>query len=226
MNVKLINGHPHVQLKFDSSDVETLRVRSEDFYLSMNKRRSVRDFSEQIIPKEVIENIVKTAATAPSGAHKQPWTFCVISNQELKKKIRKAAEAEEKESYDSRMSEQWLKDLEPIGTDWEKPFLETAPYIIVVFKKIYDEEEGQKKTNYYVNESVGIACGFLISAIHQAGLVTLTHTPSPMNFLSEILDRPKNERPYLLLPVGYPSEETYVPQLSRKGLNEMAKFYD
>jgi len=226
MNVKLINGHPHVQLKFDSSDVETLRVRSEDFYLSMNKRRSVRDFSEQIIPKEVIENIVKTAATAPSGAHKQPWTFCVISNQELKKKIRKAAEAEEKESYDSRMSEQWLKDLEPIGTDWEKPFLETAPYIIVVFKKIYDEEEGQKKTNYYVNESVGIACGFLISAIHQAGLVTLTHTPSPMNFLSEILDRPKNERPYLLLPVGYPSEETYVPKLERKNLEEVAVFFE
>jgi nitroreductase len=123
------------------------------------------------------------------------------------------------------MSDQWLKDLEPIGTDWKKPFLETVPYIVVVFKKIYDEEEGQKKTNYYVNESVGIACGFLISAIHQAGLATLTHTPSPMNFLSEILERPKNERPFLLLPVGYPAEETYVPKLDRKGLNEIAEFY-
>lgn len=222
---KVIKGHPHIQLKFDNAAIETLKVRSEEFYLSMNKRRSVREFSSNPIPKEIIENIVKTAATAPSGAHKQPWTFCVISNPDLKKKIRKAAEKEEYESYQNRMSDQWIKDLEPIGTDWEKPFLETVPYIVVVFKKIYDEEEGQKKTNYYVNESVGIACGFLISAIHQAGLATLTHTPSPMNFLSEILERPKNERPFLLLPVGYPAEETYVPKLDRKGLNEIAEFY-
>lgn len=222
---KVIKGHPHIQLKFDNAAIETLKVRSEEFYLSMNKRRSVREFSSKPIPKEIIENIVKTAATAPSGAHKQPWTFCVISNPDLKKKIREAAEKEEYESYQNRMSDQWLKDLEPIGTDWEKPFLETVPYIVVVFKKIYDEEEGQKKTNYYVNESVGIACGFLISAIHQAGLATLTHTPSPMNFLSEILERPKNERPFLLLPVGYPAEETYVPKLERKGLNEIAEFY-
>lgn len=222
---KLINGHPHIQLKHLNPDTETLKKNSEDFYLSMDKRRSVREFSSKSISKEVIENIIKTAATAPSGAHKQPWTFCIISKPELKKKIREAAEKEEYESYQNRMSDQWLKDLEPIGTDWEKPFLETVPYIIVVFKKIYDEEEGQKKTNYYVNESVGIACGFLIAAIHQAGLATLTHTPSPMNFLSEILERPKNERPYLLLPVGYPAEETYVPKLERKGLSEMAKFY-
>ena len=226
MKEKLINGHLHVQLKHDNADAETLRERSQDFYLSMNERRSIRDFSDEAIPKEVIENIVKTASTAPSGAHKQPWTFCIISSADLKRKIREAAEKEEYESYQNRMSDQWLKDLEPIGTDWEKPFLETVPYIIVVFKKIYDEEEGQKKTNYYVNESVGIACGFLISAIHQAGLATLTHTPSPMNFLSEILERPKNERPYLLLPVGYPAEETYVPQLSRKDLTQMAQFYD
>ncbi len=223
---KLINGHPHIQLKHDNADLETLKVRSEDFYLSMNKRRSVREFSSQAIPKEVIENIVKTASTAPSGAHKQPWTFCIISNPDLKKKIRAAAEKEEYESYQNRMSEQWLEDLKPIGTDWQKPFLETVPYIIVVFKKVYDQEEGQKKTNYYVNESVGIACGFLISAIHQAGLATLTHTPSPMNFLSEILERPKNERPYLLLPVGYPAEETYVPKLDRKSLNEISVFFE
>ncbi|WP_375578825.1 nitroreductase family protein [Marivirga tractuosa] len=225
MKEKLINGHTHILLKNDKSEVETVSIKSEEFYLSMNKRRSVRDFSKQNIPKEVIENIVKTASTAPSGAHKQPWTFCIISNPDLKSKIREAAEKEEYESYQNRMSEQWLKDLEPIGTDWEKPFLETVPYIIVVFKKIYDEEEGQKKTNYYVNESVGIACGFLIAAIHQAGLATLTHTPSPMNFLTEILERPKNERPYLLLPVGYPAEETYVPKLERKGLEEVAQFY-
>lgn len=226
MSEKLINGYPHVLLKHDNEDIETLKVRSKDFFLSMNKRRSVREFSDQKIPREVIENIVKTASTAPSGAHKQPWTFCIISNPELKKKIRAAAEKEEYESYQNRMSEQWLEDLKPIGTDWEKPFLETVPYIIVVFKKIYDKEEGQKKTNYYVNESVGIACGLLISAIHQTGLATLTHTPSPMNFLSEILNRPSNERPFLLLPVGYPAKETYVPKLERKDLNEIAKFYD
>lgn len=225
MKEKLINGHPHIKLKHENTDIETLKVRSEDFFLSMNKRRSIREFSDQDFPREVIENIVKTAATAPSGAHKQPWTFCIISNPDLKKKIREAAEKEEQESYQNRMSDQWLKDLEPIGTDWEKPFLETVPYIIVVFKKIYDEEEGQKKTNYYVNESVGIACGLLITAIHQAGLATLTHTPSPMNFLSEILERPKNERPFLLLPVGYQAKETYVPKLGRKGLSEIAKFY-
>jgi nitroreductase len=226
MKEKIINGHPHIELKHDNTDATSLKVRSEDYYLSMNRRRSVREFSNQSIPKEVIENIVKTAATAPSGAHKQPWTFCIISNPDLKKKIREAAEKEEFESYQNRMSDQWLKDLEPIGTDWQKPFLETVPFIIVVFKKIYDQEEDQKKTNYYVNESVGIACGFLISAIHQAGLATLTHTPSPMNFLSEILERPKNERPYLLLPVGYPAEETYVPKLERKPLEEIARFYD
>ena len=226
MKELLINGHWHIQLKHDDVDIQKLKVRSEDFFLSMNKRRSVRDFSDQKIPKVVMENIIKAASTSPSGAHKQPWTFCVISNPELKKKIRVAAEKEEYESYQNRMSEQWLEDLKPIGTDWEKPFLETVPYIIVVFKKIYDEEEGQKKRNYYVNESVGIACGFLISAIHQAGLATLTHTPSPMNFLTEILKRPKNERPFLLLPVGYPAEETYVPKLERKPLDEVAQFYE
>lgn len=225
MKEKLINNYPHILLEHQHPTPETLKNRSEDFYLSMDKRRSIRDFSDREIPKEVVERIIKTASTAPSGAHKQPWTFCVISNPELKKTIREAAEKEEQESYSNRMSDQWIKDLEPIGTDWEKPFLETAPYIIVVFKKIYEEEEGEKKNNYYVNESVGIACGFLIAAIHQAGLVTLTHTPSPMNFLTKILDRPKNERPFLLLPLGYPAEETYVPKLERKSLNEIAKFY-
>ncbi len=191
----------------------------------MDKRRSVREYSDKAVPKEVIENIIKTASTAPSGAHKQPWTFCVVSNKLIKKKIRDASEKEEKESYNGRMSERWLKDLEPLGTDWRKPFLETAPYLIIVFKKIYEEEKGEKANNYYVNESVGIACGFLIAAIHKAGLVTLTHTPSPMNFLSEILERPKNERPFLLLPVGYPAEEVYVPKIERKDLEKVSVFY-
>ena len=200
--------------------------RSKEFFEWMNKRRTVRQFSDKPIPKEVIENIVLTASTAPSGAHKQPWTFCVISSAELKSKIREAAEKEEYESYNSRMSEEWLEDLKQFQTDWHKPFIETAPYIIIVFKKAYDiDEEGNKHNNYYVNESVGLATGFLLAAIHHAGLVALTHTPSPMNFLSKILDRPANERPCFLIPVGYPTEGTYVPKLKRKPLDQVAVFY-
>jgi iodotyrosine deiodinase len=168
-----------------------------------------------------MENIIMTAGTAPSGAHKQPWTFCLISNPALKSEIRKAAEQEEYESYNGRMSEAWLKDLAKFDTDWHKPFIETAPWIVVIFKKVYDLDNGEKKNNYYVNESVGIACGMLISAIHQAGLVTLTHTPSPMNFLTKLLERPANERPYLLLPVGYAADNAEVPQLTRKSLEEI-----
>lgn len=222
---KEINGYPYIQLKHQHlSEVEMIQ-KSGDFYLSMDKRRSVRDYSDKPVPKEVIDNIIKTASTAPSGAHKQPWTFCVVSDPEMKKKIREAAEKEEYDSYNGRMSERWLKDLEPLGTDWHKEFLETVPYLIIVCKKVYEEVEGEKSNNYYVNESVGIACGFLISAIHQAGLATLTHTPSPMNFLTEILGRPKNERPFLLLPVGYPAEETFVPDIERKALKEVAVYY-
>ncbi|PTB96404.1 nitroreductase family protein [Marivirga lumbricoides] len=223
---KVINGYPYIKLTHTPLPQQDLLKESSSFYSEMDKRRSVREFSDKDIPKEVIENIIKTASTAPSGAHKQPWTFCVVSNKELKKKIRKAAEKEEKESYESRMSGQWLKDLEPLGTDWQKPFLEVAPYLIIIFKKVYDDEKGEKKTNYYVNESVGIACGFLISAIHKAGLVTLTHTPSPMNFLTELLARPKNERPFLLLPVGFPAAETFVPKIERKKLDQVAVFYE
>jgi iodotyrosine deiodinase len=187
----------------------------------MNKRRSLRMFSDAPVPKSVMENIIMTAGTAPSGAHKQPWTFCLISNPALKSEIRKAAEQEEYESYNGRMSEAWLKDLAKFDTDWHKPFIETAPWIVVIFKKVYDLDNGEKKNNYYVNESVGIACGMLISAIHQAGLVTLTHTPSPMNFLTKLLERPANERPYLLLPVGYAADNAEVPQLTRKSLEEI-----
>ena len=222
---KEIDGYPYIQLTHHHLSDSEMIQKSEQYFEAMDKRRSVRDYSDKPVPKKVIDNIIKTASTAPSGAHKQPWTFCVVSDPEMKKKIRVAAEKEEYESYNSRMSERWLKDLEPLGTDWHKEFLETVPYLIIVFKKVYEEEEGEKKNNYYVNESVGIACGFLISAIHQAGLATLTHTPSPMNFLTEILGRPKNERPFLLLPVGYPAEETFVPDIKRKELEEISKFY-
>lgn len=198
---------------------EEMISKSEEFYHHMDKRRSVREYSDKPIPKEVIDNLIKTASTAPSGAHKQPWTFCVISDPEIKKQIRIAAEKEEKESYENRMPEAWKKDLEPLGTDWHKFFLETAPCLIIVFKRAYELIDGEKRNNYYVNESVGIASGFLISAIHNAGLVTLTHTPSPMNFLQKILKRPENERPFLLLPIGYPADEVEVPELNRKDLD-------
>jgi nitroreductase len=203
------------------------RQSSHDYYAFMDQRRSVRAFSDKPVPLEVIDHILLTASSAPSGAHKQPWTFCVISDPAIKKEIRKAAEAEEYENYHGRMSDDWLKDLEKFETDWHKPFLEVAPYLIVVFKKAYDlGADGAKQKNYYVNESVGIACGFLISAIHHAGLVTLTHTPSPMNFLQKILNRPANERPFLLLPVGYPAHDARVPVLPRKSLEDIAIFYD
>lgn len=199
--------------------------RSESFYNLLDERRSVRDYSDKPIDVKVIENIIKTAGTAPSGAHKQPWTFCLVSNPELKTKIREAAEVEEKKSYGGRMSDRWKADLEPLGTTWEKPFIEVAPYIIVAFKRVHETVDGEKRNNYYVNESIGIACGMLIAAIHNAGLVTLTHTPSPMNFLGELLNRPENERAYLLLPVGHPKNDAEVPDLQRKKLNELCVVY-
>lgn len=226
MSEKLIDGFPYVPYSKETYSADEMTTRSLEFYEWMDKRRTVREFSDKPIPKEVIANIIKSASTAPSGAHKQPWTFCVVSNPELKSQIRKAAEEEEYESYNNRMSERWLKDLEPLGTDWHKPFLEIAPYLIIVMKKVYEQDENGKANNYYVNESVGLASGFLLSAIHHAGLVALTHTPSPMNFLSDLLERPKNERPYLLIPVGYPADETYVPKLSRKPMEEIASFYE
>ena len=224
--IKMIDGYPFVAYSHETYPEDEMLFRSKVFYEWMNKRRTVRDFSDQPIPKEVIENLVLTASTAPSGAHKQPWTFCVVSDAAIKSQIRKAAEQEEYQSYTNRMSEEWLADLKPLQTDWQKPFLETAPYLIVVFKKAYDLlPDGTKKTNYYVNESVGLACGFLLAAIHHAGLVALTHTPSPMNFLTHILKRPENERPFLLIPVGYVHQETYVPKLERKSLHDIAEFY-
>jgi len=221
-----IDGFKHVSYHITNLSEEEAVTKSESYFNKLNERRSVRDYSDKWIPKKIIDNLIKSASTAPSGAHKQPWTFCAISNQELKSKIRKAAEIEEKKSYQSRMSERWKKDLKPLGTDMNKPFLEIAPWLIVVFKKPYDfDKDGNKINNYYVNESVGIACGMMISAIQNAGLVTLTHTPSPMNFLSKILNRPSNERAFLLLPVGYPKFPTYVPDIKRKALKNVSAYY-
>lgn len=223
---KDIGGFPFIHFSREVYDGATMQQRSREYYAWMDTRRTCRDFSDRPVLKETIENIVLTASTAPSGAHKQPWTFCVVSDAAIKKQIRRAAEQEEKESYDSRMSKEWLKDLAPIGTDWQKPFLETAPYLIVVFKRSYEfEPNGHKHQNYYVTESVGIACGFLLSAIHHAGLIALTHTPSPMNFLLKILNRPENEKPFLLVPVGYAADECWVPDLKRKSLDKVAEFY-
>lgn len=227
MDTKTINGFPFVQYSKETYDTDETRKRAEDFYNWMDKRRTVRDFSDKPVPKKVIEDLIMTASSAPSGAHKQPWTFCAISSADLKQQIRVAAEKEEYESYNGRMPEEWLQDLLPLQTDWHKEFLEVAPWLIVVFKRIYEPaEDGKKKNNYYVQESVGLAAGFLLTAIHNAGLVALTHTPSPMNFLSKLLNRPDHEKPFLLIPVGYPADECLVPQLSRKPIDEVAAFYE
>lgn len=196
---------------------------SQHFLHEMENRRSIRHFSDKPVPLEAIKNIVMTASSAPSGANKQPWKFIIIQDVDIKRKIRIAAEKEEKEFYNHRASEAWLKDLEVFETDEHKEFLEVAPYVIVVFKILYEDEAGVHRKHYYVNESVGIACGMLITAIHNAGLVTLTHTPSPMGFLQEILNRPKNEKPFLLLPVGYPAADAEVPIISKKKFEEVAE---
>ena len=226
MSTKEINGHTHRRYIRDTYSLEEASKRSEEYYQWLDTRRTVREISDKPVSKELIQNLIMAGSTAPSGAHKQPWTFCAVSDPVIKKAIREAAEKEEYDSYNGRMSDRWLADLKAFGTDWNKPFLEEAPWLIIIFKRVYEIENGEKANNYYVNESVGIACGMTISAIHNAGLVTLTHTPSPMNFLTKILKRPENERPYLLLPIGYPKDEVYVPDISRKGLDEVAVFYE
>ncbi len=226
-NKIIINGYKHNIFLFNKMSKKDMISNRVTFYKWLNKRRSVREFSSETVPKKVIENIIKSASTASSGAHHQPWTFCAVSNPLIKTKIKVAAEIEEKESYEYRISERWKKDLEYLGTDRYKPFLEDAPWLIVVFKKAYEyDKKGEKRNNYYVNESVGIACGVLISAIHNAGLVTLTHTPSPIDFLAKGLNRPSYERAFLLLPVGYPKDPVYVPDLKRKKLDEISVFYE
>lgn len=218
---------PFIPYQPDIFSADESISRSTEFYVEMNKRRTVRDIADKPLPQGVLETIIATASTAPSGAHKQPWTFCVVTNADLKREIRNAAEQEEKANYNQRMSEEWLRDLAPLGTDEHKPFLETAPALIVVFKRIYEiESNGHKHNNYYVQESVGIACGLLIAAIHHAGLVCLTHTPSPMNFLEKILNRPQNERAFLLIPFGYASKNAKVPDITRKRQEEVMVKYE
>lgn len=209
-------------LQFEWLDSGEQRRRVEEFRARLAARRSVRQFSPEPVPYGLIETAIRAAATAPSGANLQPWTFVVVGDAETKRRIRVAAEAEEKINYERRMPEEWLEALEPFGTDWRKPFLETAPWLIAVFRQDYGLRGEQKVKHYYVQESVGIATGFLLAALHLAGLATLCHTPSPMGFLSEILERPKNEKPFLLIPVGYPAAGATVPAVGRKALGEVA----
>lgn len=211
-----------LRFRYIASEEDQLR-RAEEFYRELDLRRTVRDYSDRDVPFELIRKAILTAGTAPSGAHMQPWRFVVVRDPEVKKKIREAAEKEEYESYHGRMPDRWLKRLAPLGTDENKPFLEIAPYLIVVFRiTSVDDGDGPEPT-YYSQESVGIAVGMLLAALHNAGLATLTHTPSPMKFLQEILGRPKNEIPYVLIPVGYPAEDAKVPDLKRKDLEEIMK---
>lgn len=199
--------------------------RSGEFYDDISRRRTVREFSSQTVERKVIENCILAAGTAPNGANLQPWHFVVIGDADIKRKIRIAAEKEEKIFYKNRAPKEWLEALKPLGTDWRKPFLEVAPYLIAVFAQSFGlTSEGSRVKNYYVQESVGIATGILITALHNAGLVSLTHTPSPMGFLNEILDRPKNEKPFLLLVVGYPATNALVPEISKKPLSEISTF--
>lgn len=204
---------------------EDMRERARSFYEELRRRRTVREFSDRPIPREVVEDCLRAAGTAPSGAHLQPWHFVAVRDPELKRRIRVAAEAEEREFYEHRAPEAWLAALEHLGTDARKPFLEDAPCLIAIFARSYGiDETGKRRKHYYVQESVGIATGLLIAALHHAGLVTLTHTPSPMGFLSSLLDRPQNERPFLLLVVGYPAPGARVPDLVRQPLEEIATF--
>jgi nitroreductase len=207
---------------------EEMKERANAFLELMRRRRSVRDFSGRAVSREIIEQCIRAASTAPSGANKQPWQFVVVSDPEIRREIRIQAEQEEREFYERRAPEEWLRDLEPLGTDPEKPFLEKAPYLIAIFSESYSFEAstGKKQKHYYVKESVGIATGMLITAIHNAGLVSLTHTPSPMGFLNDILDRPSHEKPFLLLVVGYPAKSVKVPDIDKKPLDEVATFLE
>ncbi len=217
--------YPYITCQFEKLDPQEMQQRATEFYELMDKRRSVREFSPEPIPEGVLEACIKTASTAPSGAHKQPWYFCVIRDPEIKHAIRLAAEKEERENYEHRFPEDWLQDLEIFGTNEHKEYLDIAPALVVIFRENYQIVDGKRVKNYYVNESAGIAAGMFIAALHNAGLASLTHTPNPMAFLNQILKRPKNETPILLMPVGYPKSGTKIPDLQRKPLESiMAKY--
>ena len=217
--------HAFVRLDFQRHAPDQMVERAQSFHSELARRRSVRHFSDEAIPLEVLDECIRAAGTAPSGAHKQPWTFVVVTDPELKRKIREAAEEEERENYGGRMNEEWLEDLAPLGTDEHKPFLEIAPALIVCFRHAYGKEEGNRTQNYYTQESCGIAAGFLLAALHNAGLATLTHTPSPMGFLQKICGRPDNEKAFLLVPVGYPTDDCEVPDLERKPIDDIRVWF-
>jgi iodotyrosine deiodinase len=223
-----VTAYRGVPLAFERLAEDEALARSRQFLAGMRTRRSVRDFSRAPVPWELVENAVAAAGSAPSGAHQQPWTFAVVSDPDLKRRMREAAEAEERENYERRMSEEWKRELERLGTDWRKPHIEDAPHVIVVFEHAYGfatDGSGSKRKHYYAKESVGIAVGILLTALHRSGLATLTHTPSPMGFLARLLDRPPNERAYVLIPVGYPADGCEVPVLDRKPLAEILVRY-
>jgi iodotyrosine deiodinase len=216
----------HIPLaSYHAYPLAEMQARATAFYEEMRRRRTVRDFSDRPVPRAILETCLRTAGTAPSGANQQPWHFVIVSDPAVKRQIRQAAEAEEQEFYARRASQEWLEALAPLGTDAHKPFLETAPYLVAIFAQVHGvSADGNKIKHYYVTESVGIATGLLIAALHHAGLATLTHTPSPMGFLNEILARPANERPFLLLVVGYPAENAHVPAITKKSLDDIATF--
>lgn len=215
--------YPFISFQPKTYAPEEVERRGQDFYELMDARRSIREFSDRPVARELIETAIRTASTAPSGAHRQPWRFVAISDPAIKHQIRVAAEEEEKKTYEQRMPDEWREALAPLGTTWQKPFLEVVPWIVVVFEELFGYyDDGSKKKNYYVGESTGLACGLFIASLHNMGLATLTHTPSPMGFLRDILGRPKNEKPFILFPVGYPADNVQVPDLSRKSLEEVA----
>ena len=219
-----MSRHPFIPYRPARFGEDEMLRRAEAFYTELDGRRSVRHFSDEPVPRRLIELAIRTASTAPSGAHKQPWTFVAVSDPEIKRRIREAAENEERISYEGgRMPQEWLDALAPLGTDWHKPYLETVPWIVVAFEQLYGiDEDGGKRKHYYVKESIGLACGLFVAALHHMGLSTLTHTPSPMKFLSGILGRPENEKPVILFPVGYPAPDAEVPDLRRKSLEEVS----
>jgi len=215
------NKSKFISLNFTELPPDEQQRRADEFFEILSRRRTVREYSDRDVPLELIEKAIATAGTAPSGANMQPWRFVVVRDPAIKSKIREAAEKEERESYHGRMSEKWLRRLAPLGTDEHKPFLEIAPYLIVVFRITSVEEYGETEPTYYSQESVGIAVGLLLAALHNMGLATLTHTPSPMKFLQEILGRPRNEVPFVLIPVGFPADGATVPNIERKPLDEI-----
>jgi nitroreductase len=219
--------YPSLPLTYQQFSEQEMLARASAYRRQMSTRRTVRDFSDRPVPREIIEQCLLTGGSAPSGANRQPWHFSVVADPAIKRRIREGAEQEEREFYQRRAPDDWLQALAPLGTDEHKPFLETAPYLIVIFAEKYGvDAQGDKIKNYYVPESVGIATGLLISALHNAGLASLTHTPSPMKFLNEILGRPEREKPAMILVVGYPAADARVPDIARKPLSEIATFLE